>query len=398
MTDSPGKKALIFIEDGSFLLDNRVQREAGTLSRAGWRISVICPRYPGEKRHDRQGPIHIYRYRKWTLGDGFLGHLCEYASSLLKGGVLSLWVFLRHGFRVFHACNPPDILFLLGNFYKLFGVRFLFDHHDLCPELYLSRFRNPTPLVFKVLSRMEKLTLKSADVVIATNQSYRRLEMQRGPVRPERIFVVRNGPDLEKFKPGPPDPELAVMEKIVVGYLGNMNPQDGVDFLVRAAHYLRERKNRNDLHFVFIGAGDAHGELRELSRKLGLEETCRFAGRLPDAEMLAALNACDICVQPDPSNPLNDASTMNKVMEYMALAKPVVAFDLPETRFSGGTAALYAEPNRIEDLAEKILLLADNPDLRKELGEQGRRRVEEHLCWRHSEAALLAAYAACLRG
>ena len=398
MTDSPGKKALIFIEDGSFLLDNRVQREAGTLSRSGWQISVICPRYPGEKRHDRQGPIHVYRYRKWTLGEGFIGHVFEYASALLKGGALSLWVFLRHGFRVFHACNPPDILFLLGNIYKIFGVRFLFDHHDLCPELYLSRFKNPVPLVHKALSWMERMTLKSADVVIATNQTYRRIEMERGSVSPDRIFVVRNGPDTGKFKPGPADPALAAMGKTIVGYLGNMNPQDGVDFLVRAAHYLKETGKGDDLYFVFVGGGDANEELKGLSLSLGLEGICRFTGRLPDAEMLAVLNACDICVQPDPSNPLNDASTMNKVMEYMALAKPVVAFDLPETRTSGGEAALYAEPNRLEDLAEKIRLLADHPELRRRLGELGRRRLEEHLCWKHSEDPLLKAYEACLQG
>ncbi len=393
-----GKKVLIFIEDGSFLLDNRVQREVQTLTKAGLQVTVICPRYPGENRHDNQDGVHIYRYRKWAPSEGLLGHACEYASSLLKGGTLSLWVFLRHGFQVFHACNPPDILFLLGRIYKLFGVSFLFDHHDLCPELYMSRFENPRPLVHRVLAWMERCTLKAADIVVATNRSYRQIQMERGDVPADRIFVVRNGPDLNKFRPGPSEPGPKKSGKILVGYLGNMNPQDGVDYLVKAARHIKEVCKRNDLQFVFVGGGDAHPDLVHLCEKWNLGDTTHFTGRLPDREMLATLNACDICVQPDPSSPLNDVSTMNKIMEYMALKKPVVAFDLKETRVSGGDAALYAEPNRVEDLADKILTLADSPPLREELGEKGRKRVEDVLCWKHSEGALLEAYESALKG
>ena len=245
---------------------------------------------------------------------------------------------------------------------------------------------------------MERQTLKTADVVIATNQSYKKIEMERGKVPEDSIFVVRNGPDLDKFRPGNGDLKLQEMGKTLVGYLGNMNPQDGVDYLLMAARHIKDKEKRDDLFFIFVGAGDAHGELIRLCEEWNLTDICRFTGRLPDKKMLATLNACDICVQPDPSNPLNDASTMNKIMEYMALKKPVVAFDLPETRYSGGQAMLYAEPNRVEDLAEKILYLADRPALRKELGEKGRERVENVLCWQHSEKPLLEAYATALKG
>ena len=397
MTDFRGRKGLIFIEDGSFLLDNRVQREVKTLTEAGLKITVICPRYPGETSHDLKDGVHIYRYRKWAPTDGLLGHICEYISSLLKGGGLSFWVFLRHGFHVFHACNPPDILFFLGMIYKLFGVSFLFDHHDVCPELYLARFRKKKDIVYKALVWLEKRTLKAADVVIATNLSYKRIEMERGGIEEGRIFVVRNGPDLAKFREGEGDPALREKGKTIVGYLGNMNPQDGVDYLLRAARYIKETKKRNDLFFVFVGAGDATPQLQRFCEEWNLSDICRFTGRLPDPEMLATLNACDICVQPDPSSPLNDVSTMNKIMEYMALKKPVVAFDLPETRYSGGSAALYAEPNLVDDLAEKIITLADGPSLMKKLGEQGRQRVEDVLCWRHSETPLREAYRAALQ-
>ena len=394
--DFHGRKGLIFIEDGSYLLDNRVQREVKTLIKTGLQLTVICPRYPGEKRHDIQNGVHIYRYRKWTPSDGLIGHVCEYFSSLLKGGGFSFWVYVRHGFHVFHACNPPDLLFLLGGIYKLLGVSFLFDHHDLCPELYLSRFGNPRPIVYKALSWLERLTMKTADVVIATNNSYKRIAMTRGKVPENRIFVVRNGPDLDKFQPGEGDPELSKMGKIRVGYLGNMNPQDGVDYLLKAARYIKNTKRRDDLFFIFVGSGDAHAGLVHLCKEWNLTDMCRFTGRLPDEEMLSTLNACDICVQPDPSNPLNEVSTMNKIMEYMALKKPVVAFELPETKYSGGQAALYAKPNSVEELAEKILHLADHPSLRKELGKKGRQRVEQALSWQHSEKPLLEAYALAL--
>lgn len=394
--DFHGKRALIFIEDGSFLLDNRVQREARTLRASGLDLTIVCPRYPGEKRHDIQDGIRIYRYRKWIPSDGFVGHMCEYASSLVQGGLLSAWAYLRHGFDLFHACNPPDILFLIGRAFKPLGVRFVFDHHDLCPELYLSRFRRPYRVVHRAQLWLEKRTLKAADVVIATNGTYKRFEMERGGVPEDRIFVVRNGPDLAKFHPVPPDPDLTRWGKTLVGYLGNMNPQDGVIYLLRAAHHIRHVKGRDDLGFVLVGSGGAYAELTRSCEAWGLSDTCRFLGRLPHDEMLSALSACHLCVQPDPSNPLNDASTMNKVMEYMALGKAVVAFDLPETRVSGGDAMLYAEPNRVEDLAEKILELADRPEEREELGRRGQRRVRERLSWENSEPALRAAYAKAL--
>jgi glycosyltransferase involved in cell wall biosynthesis len=382
-------KVLIFIEDGSFTFDNRVKREVKTLEGAGFQVSVICPRYPGERRAETVGKTHVYRYRKFSFGGPVIGHLCEYSCSLFFGWLLALWVFCRRGFDVIQLCNPPDVIFPIAVFFKLFGRRYIFDHHDLCPELYETQYRRRSGLFYRVLSWAEKRSLRWADAVMSTNESYRRTAIERAGIPPGRVVVVRNGPDLEKFREWSEPREKTPVR---VGYIGNMNPQDGVDYLLRAARYLRSELGRQDLEFVLIGKGDSHGELQRLARELGLDGAVRFTGRIPDEEVLRELRDCDIGCQPDPLNPLNAVSTMNKVMEYMALARPVVAFDLHETRVSCADAALYAAESTPEALAREILRLADDFELRRRMGLAGRRRIEDQLAWKYSEEPLLAVY------
>jgi len=385
------KKILILIEDGSFVFDNRVKREAATLTKAGYQVMVICPRYPGESKYDIQNEVQIHRYDKWEFG----GYISEYLSSLIKGGWLSLRAWKRNGgFDCIQACNPPDLWFLVAAFYKkIFGVKFVFDHHDVCPELFLSRFGgSKNSIGYRMMLLLEKLTFNLADGVISTNESYKQIAMKRGGISEKYIRVVRNGPDLTKFCALPPDPKIKTKNRIVVGYLGNMNPQDGVDYLLMAAQEIIHRRGRKDFYFVFIGKGDAFPKLIAKKTDLNLDDYVSFTGRISDEEMLRYLSSCDICVQPDPKNPLNDVSTMNKVMEYMALEKPVVAYDLIETRYSGGECALYAVPNSIEDLSNKIMMLAENEEMRIGMGRKGRSRVENFLEWKYSEKNLIDLY------
>ena len=388
------RKILILIEDGSFLLDNRVRREAATLTKAGYQLYVICPRYPGENKYDIHESVHIYRYTKWKFG----GHLGEYSSSLIKGSWFAWRIWRKHGFDCIQACNPPDLWFLVAAVFKgLFGVKFVFDHHDVCPELYISRFGgNVKSLGYRAMLLLERMTFKLTDGVISTNESYKKIAMKRGGVSEEFIRVVRNGPDLSKFRLMPPDSKIKTQGRFVVGYIGNMNPQDGVEHLLLAARKIIHELERKDFYFIFIGKGDSFEDLVAKKKAWDLDDYVSFTGRIPDDEMLRCLSSCDICVQPDPKNPLNDISTMNKVMEYMALGKPVVVYDLLETRYSCGDCALYAEPNRVEDLVEKIMLLANNKEMRLEMGKKGRKRVENFLAWRYSEQHLIDLYNAVL--
>jgi glycosyltransferase involved in cell wall biosynthesis len=387
-----GKKVLILLDDGSYLYDNRVKREAATLTEAGYQVSVICPRYSGESYKDIYNGVFVYRYNKWHFG----GHLGEYISSLIKGGWLTLRTWIKHGgFDCVQACNPPDFLFLLAAPFKfVFNSKFIFDHHDISPELFISRFGGAQNSIgYQSMKLLEKLTFKMADGVLSTNESYKKIAINRGKVREKRIRVVRNGPILKDFPLMKPDPAIKKNGNVVVGYIGNMNPQDGVDHLLRAAKYIVHGLKRKEFYFVLIGKGDSFQKLKELKTQWGLDDYVHFTGRIPDDDMFRVLNSCDICVQPDPINPLNNLSTMNKAMEYMALEKPVVAYDLIETRVSCQDCALYAEA---DTLGDKIVELADNDQMRLDMGLKGRKRVKYHLEWKYSEKNLLDLYQAVL--
>jgi glycosyltransferase involved in cell wall biosynthesis len=386
------KRVLILVENLPSPFDRRVWQEATTLRDAGYVVSIICPTGRGCEAHfEAIDGIHIWRYDLPAEADGAAGYFVEYGVALFWSFVLSLRVLFTRGFDVVHACNPPDLFFLIGGFYKLFGKKFVFDHHDANPELYLAKFGR-RDLFYRLMLWLEKLTFRTADVSIATNQSYRRIAFERGAMAPERVFVVRSGPSLERLKIVPPVPALKSGRKYLVGYVGVMGRQEGIDYLLHAAAHIVHRLGRHDVHFGLVGGGTSLEEMKALAAELEVAEYVTFTGRVPDAELLAMLNTADVCVNPDVASEMNDISTMNKVMEYMALAKPMVQFDLAEGRYSAQAASLYARPNDPVHMALKIVELLDDPERRRRMGEFGRRRVIEELEWRHEVPKLLAAY------
>ncbi len=387
------KRVLMLVENLPVPFDRRVWQEAGALRDAGYQVSIICPTGPGcERRFEVIDAIHIYRYRLPLEASGAWGYFFEYAAALAQSFWLSWRVFLTRGFDVIHACNPPDLFFLIGGCFKLLGRKFVFDHHDLNPELYEAKFGR-RDFFYRLLLRLERWSFRTADLSIATNLSYRRIAIERGRMRPERVFVVRSGPSLARLKILPPQPRLKRGRRTLVGYVGVMGRQEGIDYLLRAVRHIVHYFGCRDIHFGLVGGGSALEEMKALARKLGVADYVTFTGRVPDDELLTMLNTADLCVNPDVANDMNDKSTMNKIMEYMALGKPMVQFELAEGRYSAREASLYARKNDAFDLAEKILELADDPERRAAMGAYGRRRVERELEWRHEAPRLLEAYA-----
>jgi glycosyltransferase involved in cell wall biosynthesis len=387
-----GRRVLILVENLPSPFDRRVWQEATTLRDAGYTVSIICPTGKGyEKKHEAIDGIDVWRYPLPAEAEGALGYAVEYFAALSWTFLLSLRIFFAKGFDVIHACNPPDLFFLIGNFFKLFGRKFVFDHHDANPELYQAKFGR-RDLFWKAMCLLERLTFRFADVSIATNNSYRRIAIERGGMPPERVFVVRSGPSLERLKIVPALESLKCGKRFLVGYVGVMGRQEGIDLLLQAVQHLVHERNRKDIHFGLVGGGTSLDEMKGLARELGVAEYVTFTGRVPDAELLAMLNTADVCVNPDVANEMNDISTMNKIMEYMALGKPMVQFDLAEGRFSAQDASLYAKKNDPLDFAARIVELLDNPEQRARMGAFGRRRVQNELEWRYEAPKLLAAY------
>lgn len=377
--------------------DRRVWQECTTLRDAGWRVDVICPQ--GSKRDTEAEAeidgVRIHRYPLRAATGGPAGYLREYGSALWHTARLVREVGPVH---VVHACNPPDLLFLPARWLTRRGARFVFDQHDLVPELYLSRFDRGKDPLYRGVCALERMTYRAADVVIATNESYRDVAVSRGGKRPEDVFVVRSAPAVDRFQPVAPEPELKRGKSHLLCYLGVMGPQDGVDYALRALAKLRDELGRTDWHAVFVGSGDAFDAMVELAGRHGLSDQVQFTGRIPDADLVRYLSTADVCLSPDPRNPLNDVSTMNKVLEYMAMGRPIVSFDLREARVSAGDAAVYAPANDEAAFAKLITELLDDPEKRARMGEIGRERISGPLSWRNSQAALLAAYAAACRG
>jgi len=394
MKASAGKtrKVLIIVENLPVPFDRRVWQEACTLRDAGFAVSVICPVGKGyEKKQELLEGIHVYRHRLPTEANGALGYAIEYSAALFWEFWLSWKILFRHGFDVIHACNPPDTIFLVGLLFKLLGKRFIFDHHDINPELYIAKF-GKKDIFYKLMILLEKLTFKTASVSIATNESYKKIAIERGGKNPSDVFVVRSGPNLKRLKILPPVPALKKGRNFLVGYVGVMGKQEGIYYLLEAAKYMIHDKNRKDIHFGLVGGWTELEQMKAYAAQLQIADFITFTGRVSDEDMLAILNTADVCVNPDVANEMNDKSTMNKIMEYMALGKPIVQFDLTEGRFSAQDASLYARNNDPIDLAEKILDLLADEDKRKKMGEYGRRRIEDTFEWKYEIPKLLAAY------
>jgi glycosyltransferase involved in cell wall biosynthesis len=387
------RKVLIIVENQPVPFDPRVYREAVSLREAGYEVTVLCPRTKGCPRgYEQINGVRVYRHPMVGEGDTALGYLWEYGVAFFWQLLYTWWIFFRRGFCVIQGCNPPDDIFLVALPFKLFGVKYIFDHHDANPELYIAKY-GKQGFLYKILAQLEKWTYRCADVVIATNASYARLAITRGRVPKENIFIVRNGPDLERMQAFPPNPALKYGKPYLVGYVGHMSEQEGLDILLDVAA-LMKASGRRDVHFSCVGDGPALAGLRQRVKEKGLEDMINFTGRVSDEELLAVLSTADVCVNPDKPCEMNDISTMIKIMEYMALSKPIVQFDVREGRFSAQDAAVYADTrNHASDFAAKILWLLDNPEERRRMGEFGRKRIENDLAWNHSVPNLLAAYA-----
>jgi glycosyltransferase involved in cell wall biosynthesis len=387
------RKVLIIVENLPVPRDPRVWNEARSLRAAGYGVTVLCPKGKGyEAGYEFEEGVHIYRHPTAKEGDSAFGHLFEYGYALFWEFFYSLWIYLRRGFHVIQGCNPPDNIFLIALPFKLRGVKYIFDHHDVCPELYLSKYGRKN-LFYKVQVWLEKTTFRWSDVVMSTNNSYRQSALARGGMQEDDVFVVRNGPDPRTFRVGPPNPALKYGKQFLVGYVGNMGSQEGLDILLDAVVELK-KQGRNDVFFTCIGGGPGLPGLRKMTEEKGLVDMVRFTGRVPDAELLDILSTADICVNPDRPCEMNSMSTMIKIMEYMSLGKPIVQFEGVEGRFSAQDSSLYSngEGNIALEFAEKIVWLLDRPEERARMGELGRKRVEEQLAWEHSVPNLLAAY------
>lgn len=388
-----GNRVLMLLENNPFPQDGRVRREAQALAGAGYEVAVIAPGHKGQPWREIVDNVSVFRFPSPPEANGFLGYLWEYGYSLAMTFIISLFIFFGRGFDIIHAHNPPDIYVFIAAFYKLFGKRFVFDHHDLSPEMYYARFDGQgNQRVYQALVFLEKLSCQLADHVIATNQSYKEVQMERNGVPPSRITIVRNGPDLDRLRLVESDPELRLKAKIILGYVGVMGFQDGIDYLLRALHCLVYDLGRTDFYCVLIGQGDAWASMKQYASQLGLNPYIWFSGRVSDAALARYLSTADICLDPDPSNPFSDRSTMTKMAEYMALGKPIVAFDLPEHRVTAQEAAVYARPNDEADFARAIAQLMDNPERRAVMGSMGYERVRRELAWCYSIPRLLEAY------
>lgn len=413
-TENPTGRILMLVEN-PYPRDTRVRNEATALVDAGYRVTVIALRFKGELPKEDVDGVTVYRVPLFEVSNKNAksrsrlsailnrikstgGYILEYIYFTTACFFLSMYLSVKDGFDVIHIHNPPNTLFLIGGFYRLLGKRFVFDHHDLAPELFLSRYRANDSLFYKILLWEEKLCLKLANMVIATNESYKKIDIERGNISADKVIVVRNGPDLDYLKPVAPDKKLQSLDKTILLYVGVMGPQDGVDYLLHSLHHCVAKFRRTDFYCVIVGRGDAVADLKNLARELGLERFVRFTNWIPKEDLLRYFSTADIGVDPNPSSPLNDVSTWIKVMEYMAYGLPVVSFDLRETRFTAQEAALYAKPNDTEDFAQAIVTLMDDPEKRKRMAEFGRQRVEKELAWQQVSKNLIRGYSLLQNG
>ncbi len=386
-------RILIIVQNLPVPFDRRVWLECKALRSAGHQVAVVCPKGDGDPGYQVLDDVQLYKYRPYAPGGSKIGFITEYVYSFTATAWLTLKARRRGKFAIIQACNPPDIFWPIALWYRVIDrTRFVFDHHDLCPELYESRFPDGPRLPYRGLRALERRTHRTAAHVISTNESYRQIALTRGGKSADQVTVVRTGPDPSRLRRGEADPQLRRGRRYLAAYIGVMGPQDGVDIVVRAADIVVRELGRDDIAFTLIGSGDCFDELVALRDELGLAGHVEFTGRAPDEQVNAILSTADVGLSPDPKNPLNDLSTMNKTMEYMAYELPVVAFDLRETRVSAAEAAVYVEPNDVHDYAVAITKLMDDEPRRARLGKLGRLRVEQELAWSHQERAYLGVY------
>ena len=390
------RRLLIIVENLPVPFDRRVWSEAKALSQNGYEVSVICPKGPNASR-SFEIIDGIYIYRHWLPKEtrGKTGYFVEYSVALFWEFVLSLKILFTRGFDVIQGCNPPDLIFVLGGFYKLVcGKRFVYDHHDLGPELYEAKFHRRDWL-WRLLVRLERWTFNTADAAIATNESYRDIAINRGRMNVDRSFVVRTGPNLSRIRPLPPDDQWKSGRRFMVAYVGVVGEQDGLDLLIDAVRHIHQEMRRDDIQFVIVGDGPALSSIMNAAELAGISDVITFVGRVDDDQKVCTiLSTADVCVNPDKPNPLNDMSTTIKIMEYMALGKPIVQFDLTEGRNSAQESSLYAKNDDSSDFGDKILDLLDDPERSREMGACGQKRVREVLAWEHEEKKLLDVYQA----
>jgi glycosyltransferase involved in cell wall biosynthesis len=390
-TDSP--RVLIIVQNLPVPFDRRVWLECRTLTRAGYRVAVVCPKGPGDPSYQVIDGVEIYKYRPYSPGGGAATFFMEYAYSFLATLYQAVKATRGGRFSAVQSCNPPDIFWPIGVLFRLWhGSRFVFDHHDLCPETFESRFPGGSPVLYRGLRFLERRTTRLADHVISTNESYRRLVMNRDGIKPDRVTVVRTGPDPDKLKAAEAVPARRRGRTHLAAYIGVMGPQDGVDIVLKMADVVVHTMQRADISFTVMGSGDCFDELVALRDQLNLGDFVEFTGRVPDQDVREILSTADIGLSPDPKNALNDVSTMNKTMEYMAFGLPVLAFDLRETRASAEEAGIYATPNDVEEMARLFVELIDDEPRRHGMGAAGRRRIEDKLAWNHQEPHYLSVY------
>lgn len=388
MDNLKGKHILIVVENLPVPFDRRVWQEANTLSENGAKVSIICPIMKGyTKKYEVINNIEIYRHPLPLEASGALGYLLEYSAALFWESWLSLKIYNKKPFHVIHGCNPPDLIFIVAFFFKVLGVKYVFDHHDINPELYIAKY-NKKGFFYNLMVLFEKLTFKTANYSIATNESYKEIAIRRGGMNPEKVQVIRSGPKLDRLQILVPEEKHKKGRQFLLGYVGVIGEQEGIDLLLESFKIIVSK--RNDVHLAIIGGGTHLDELKKLCTKLNLDDFVDFYGRVSDEVLVSILNTADVCVNPDKPTQMNDLSTMNKIMEYMALKKPIVQFDLKEGRFSAREASLYATD--IKDFSKKIELLLDDEDLRRQMGNFGYDRVIQELSWDHESEKLVQFY------
>ncbi len=385
-------RVLVLVHNLPVPLDQRTWLQCMTLVEAGYGVSVICPKGPGDPAFQVIDDVRIHKFAPPPPARGVAGYVWEFAYSWLRIAWLALKVFRREGFDAVQACNPPDTYFALAALFKLAGRKFVFDQHDLNPEVYKSRFDRPNRFLLGGLYALERASYRTADHVLSTNDSYRSIALDRGRMRPEEVTVIRSGPDAERMRRGEPRPELRRGREHLLVWLGIMGPQDGVDIALHAVHDLVHKRGRDDVHAAFLGFGDCYDDLVALSHELDLDDHVTFTGRAELPTIVDYLSTATVGLDPDPKNPLNEMSTMIKVLEYMAFELPMVAFDLRETRISAGDSALYAEPDDLDSFVDAVERLLDDPAQRRRLGAEGRRRVEDVLAWEHQAGPYVDVY------